>query len=216
MRKNIILVLIVACAIIIGGCANRGILTGSVKVKLVDAFSGNIIPDADVKIYSDNGVRCFTTPCNTEGQEWNGKSDGDGIVIVPKKVINEVTTITATGYGSGRDLNRYADKITDSEWTIELDPDYKTDNFEKRLKLVDSISGEPLRDVSVWMTNNVSCHPPECSDYIFSGTTNALGNFYYHPSVIRDNNWIYVDGYKPAIYRSGGANRTISLDKEKN
>jgi len=187
--------------------------TGTIKAELLDAFSVQAISNTDVKISSDNGMRCFTTPCNTEGQEWTGRSDDDGIISIPSKVINAVTTITATGYKSGRDLNKDSEKIDNNNWLIELDPDNKIDNFERRLKLIDPQTQKPLSNISLWITNSQNCQPPECSDYSFQGTTNKLGNVYYPISAVKDNSWIFVNGYNSKEFPTGWVNYKVVLEK---
>lgn len=186
----------------------------TIEVKLIDAFSGQTISNTDVKIYSDNGIRCFTTPCNTEAQEWMGKSDNSGIISIPSRIINVVTTITATGYKSGRDLNKDSEKIDDDNWLIELDPDIKIDNFEHRLKFIDSQTQKPLSNTTVWITNSQSCHPPQCSDYSFTGITNSQGNIYYQVSSVKDNSWVFVKNYKVVKFPVGSTNFKLILEKE--
>ena len=184
-----------------------------IKVKLLDAFSGKKISLTDVRIYSDNGIRCVTTPCNTEGQEWIGKSDIDGVILVPLKIINEVTTITATGYKSGRDLNKDSEKININNWSIELDPDSKIDNFERRLKLIDSATGQALINTAVWIIKSQNCVPPVlCTDYVFSGTTNVFGNVYYPLSSLGiGDRWVFVNGHSPAKMPTGWINYKVIL-----
>ncbi len=192
--------------------------SGTIKVKLVDALSGQTISDTNVKIYSDNGVRCIQAPCPTEGQEWTGKSDSDGIVVVPSGVINAVTNITATGYRAGRDLNADSEKITSNDWSIELDPDSKDYILERRLKLIDAQTQKPVANIPMWIVRNENCRPPQCSDYGFTGTTNALGNVYYPIRSIgvqyQNTSWVVANGYKPAKYRLGWGNYRVVLEKE--
>ena len=187
--------------------------TDIIKVELLNAFSGQAISNTDVKIYSDNGIRCFTTPCNTEGQEWTGRSDSGGIISIPSKVINVVTTITATGYKSGRDLGKDSEK-NDNNWLIELDSDSKIDNFERRLKFIDSQTQKPLSNTTLWITNNQNCRPPQCSDYCFTGITNDQGNIYYPISSIKNNSWVFVNNYKVIKFRTGWVNFKVILEKE--
>lgn len=187
---------------------------GTINVKLLDAFSGQIISNTDVKIYSDNGIRCFTTPCNTEVQEWIGRSDNNGIISIPSKIINVVTTITATGYKSGRDLNKDSEKIDNENWSIELDPDIKIDNFERRLKFIDSQTQKPLSNTTVWIINSQSCHPPQCLDYSFTGVTNSQGNIYYQVPSVKNNSWVFVNNYKAVELPMGWTNVKVILEKE--
>ncbi len=93
---------------------------GIIKVKLLNALSKQAIANTDVNIYSDNGIRCITTPCDTDGQEWKGKSDNNGVIVIPMGIINEVTNIAATGYEAGRDLVKDSQKISNNDWVMEL------------------------------------------------------------------------------------------------
>jgi hypothetical protein len=40
----------------------------TVRVRLLDAFSGESISDSDVEVHSDNGVRCIQAPCPTDAK----------------------------------------------------------------------------------------------------------------------------------------------------
>jgi hypothetical protein len=198
---------------------------GFLLAKLFDAFTGQTIRNVDVRIFSNNGISCFKAPCPTAAQEWNGKSDNDGLVLIPLKVINVYILITATGYKSGRDLNRDSEKIISNYWLIELDPDTKIDNFERRLKLIDSKTLKPLAGATLWITSNENCRPPQCSDFTFTGTTNTLGNIYYpissikdgniyYPSPIKDNSWVFVNNYGPAQFPTGWVNYKVLMERE--
>ena len=224
--SNILIILVVA--ILFAGIAGYFVLTGksgpvpkiplpktgSINVKLFDAFSGQAISNADERIYSDNGLRCITAPCNTEGQEWTGRSDNNGSNSIPSKVINVVTTIAASGYKSGRDLNKDSEKIDNNSWFIELDPDSKIDNFERRRKLIDSQTQKPLSNTTMWITNSQGCRPPQCSDYSFTGITNSQGNIYYQISSVKDNSWVFVNNYKVVKFPTGWVNLKVTLEKE--
>ncbi len=188
--------------------------SGIVKIKLLDAYSGQAISNADVRIYSDNGIRCITAPCDAEGQEWTGVSDSGGVVFVPSDVINVATTVTAEGYTSGRDLNRDSENKDNDDWLLELDPNSKIDNFERRLKLIDSQTQKPVSNTALWITNSQNCRPPQCSDYVFTGTTNNLGNIYYPTSSVKSNSWVSVDNYKVVELPTGWVNFKVILDRE--
>jgi hypothetical protein len=94
--------------------------SGFLNIKLLDSVSKRPITGTDVNIYSDNGIRCITVPCNTGGQEWKGKSDDNGVITIPAKLVNTVTTLTATGYSSGKDLTKDSQKFTNTDWVLEL------------------------------------------------------------------------------------------------
>lgn len=204
--------------VVIAGIAVYFFITNKSKeFKLVDAFSGQSISNTDVRIYSENGIRCVTAPCSTEGQEWLGKSDSQGIILVPSKVINVVTGITATGYKSGRDLSKDAERLSSNSWLIELDPDSKIDNSERRIKLIDSQTQKSLPNITFWVVNNQNCRPPQCQYFSFTGKTNSIGNAYYPISSIAkdiDISYVFVSGYKFAKFPAGWVNYKVALEKE--
>jgi len=225
--KILIIFLIVA---MIAGIIGYFVLTGkyvlvpkipflkirSINVKLIDASSGHIIPNTNVKIHSQKNIWCFRYPCPDEYQEWTGKSDNSGNISIPSKIINEITTITAIGYNHGIDLYENSEKIDKDNWLIELDPDSKIyNNVERRrLKLIDSQTQKPLSNTTLWIIDNQSCRPPQCSDYSFTGITNLLGNAYYPISFERNNVWIFVDNYKITKLPTRRFNHRIILEKE--
>jgi hypothetical protein len=96
-------------------------LNRSIELKLVDAYTGKVITNTGVEIYSDNGIRCTMAPCPTDSQDWNGESDSNGLINFPSKTINYSTIILVKGYGSG-DLNKDPEKSFDN-WTIKLNQD---------------------------------------------------------------------------------------------
>lgn len=203
------------------------------KVKLLDAFLGQAISNVDVKIIRDNFVRCEAAPCyqSDVGKKWAGKSDNDGFILIPSELIKLYNHITATGYKLSRDIGHDIEKNENNEWFIELDPDNKVYNKtykiqEIRLKIIDSQTKKSIPNISVWIINNENCRPPECTDYIFKSTTNALGNIYYpfsisvwatktSPVTIKDSSRIFIDGYKPGKFPAGAAINKVILEKIK-
>ena len=89
------------------------------RIKFIDP-AGEVIPNTDVRIYSDNGVNCFTTPCDTEGQEWVGKTDMNGVIIVPLKKINTNTSFTVSKYGVKEGFVQSVKVNSSNEWLVEL------------------------------------------------------------------------------------------------
>ena len=67
---------------------------------LVDAQTKSSIDSRAVRVYSDNGVRCVTTPCDTNGREWRGRSDGNGYVFVPRDMLDVSMSLDVDGYRS--------------------------------------------------------------------------------------------------------------------
>lgn len=192
-----------------------GIKAGQIKVKLVDADSARIITNRKVEIHSENGIRCFIAGCSLDEKEWKGITDTEGMIYFPKETMNTVTTITAEGYKSGRDLKTDSEKISDNYWTIDLDPDIKIDKFERRVKLIDRITLKSLPDTAFWFINDVSCLPPQCSRFVQKGITNSLGNYYYQIAKINnpEKTYVYVPGYRPVNFPLGWANYKVVLEK---
>jgi hypothetical protein len=56
------------------------------------------IVNSMVTINSDNGVRCITAPCPTNSMRWQGRTNRQGLVTIPHKVIQQSTTMTLPGY----------------------------------------------------------------------------------------------------------------------
>jgi hypothetical protein len=94
------------------------------KLKLIDRVTRKPIKNTEVEIYSDNGIRCISLPCPTNGVKWTGKTDARGIIIVPGKIRQRSMTISATGYSKGKDINKDAKKNkAGGGWVIALDAD---------------------------------------------------------------------------------------------
>jgi len=183
----------------------------NIEVKLVDALSSKSIANTGVNISSDNGIRCIVAGCDTNSQNWAGTSNENGLIFVSSKIINNTTTLTATGYGGGRDLGKDSDK-TGNNWTLELDSDINTKDFSMRLKLVNSKTNDSLANVSMIITKDKKCVTVECNNYVFKGKTNNLGNI-YHPSLPGlDDYLVVVDGYIPKIINPGWVNYRIIMD----
>lgn len=210
------IVLFVALMALLRSKTTRSVLKGDqIKLKLVDADTARIIINRKVEIHSDNGIRCIKAPCPIDEKEWKGTTDNEGIIYFPKETMNTSTTITAEGYKSGRDLQADIDKISENYWTIELDPDIKIDNFERRVKLIDSITLKSLPDTAFWFINDVRCLPPQCSRFVQKGVTNSLGNYYYQIAKINnpEKTYVYVPGYRPVNFPQGWVNYKVVLEK---
>jgi hypothetical protein len=90
----------------------------TVRVRLLDASSDRPLSNADVELWSDNGVRCIKAPCPTNGTQWTGRSDAAGDVVIPTSVLQPVTTIrTPTHEG---DLIRDSEPADSGRWVAEL------------------------------------------------------------------------------------------------
>jgi hypothetical protein len=71
----------------------------TIRIRLVDAATGRPIADSEVEVYTDNGIRCVTAPCPTDGLTWRGRSDAQGVVAVPKSAVNVVAHIGTPRHG---------------------------------------------------------------------------------------------------------------------
>jgi hypothetical protein len=96
----------------------------TVRVQLFDAWSGQRIANADIKVESNNGVVCRTAPCPKNAKQWLGRSDDAGRVIIPRPVL-QFDTYVSTELHEGADLKEAVPGASDT-WVIEL--------FPKRLK----------------------------------------------------------------------------------
>ena len=92
-------------------------------VTVLDSASGRPLQHFDVRIESDNGIRCIRAPCPTNAVRWTGHTDKKGVVAVPAKVVQSSMSISAAGHTHARNLVRDASKTTPHDWVIALDPD---------------------------------------------------------------------------------------------
>jgi hypothetical protein len=195
--------------------AQTGILTvkgETVKVKLLDAFSGEVISNSDVEVHSDNGIRCIRAPCPTNAKQWQGKSDANGYVIISTNVLQPVTRIWTPAHKQGKDLVRDSEKDTDGAWVVELYPNHVSDSAGlgvRPIKLVDAQSDKPLSDTVV--------HIAFGETDSFEGTTNSLGYVFIPfekalPAL--ENTWVRVPGCRRAKIDFGWMNYRTKLERQ--
>lgn len=72
----------------------------------------------NVSLYSDNGVRCVTEPCPTNGRSWTGITDAEGAVLVPASMVDESMTFTLDGYNA-KELHS-GTLQADQSWKLSL------------------------------------------------------------------------------------------------
>lgn len=176
-----------------------------IKVKIIDAFANGVIAgkEVEVEVWSDKSKECIKQQCNIIDQRLKGISDNEGYIALPNQITEYRMSISAEGYRAKRDLSNDSvkhDRYGKEEWLIELDPDSQIDNGGRKIKLIDANTDNDIINTPVWITNLPDCRPPDCSDFSFSGITNALGNVYYPESSLEnpENSWIYVSGYQTA------------------
>lgn len=63
-------------------------------------------------IYSDNGLDCYKEPCPNNKKYWRGRTDRQGIIVIPKQLIQSVTSINIKGYSPAMLLPQTGDKST--------------------------------------------------------------------------------------------------------
>lgn len=70
----------------------------ALKLLVVSISTEKPIANRSVTINSDNGVRCVMAPCPTNSKQWQGRTNRQGLVVIPQKVIQQSTTIKIPGY----------------------------------------------------------------------------------------------------------------------
>src|SRR5207244_1328036 len=66
----------------------------TVRVQLLDGWSGQPIANADIKVESNNGIVCRTAPCPNNSKQWAGRSDDAGRVTIPRAVLQFNTYVS--------------------------------------------------------------------------------------------------------------------------
>lgn len=99
------------------------------SVNLIDAYSAQLIVNAEVTVRSNNGTVCIMAPCPNESQSWTSKSDSGGTVEVPKSKLNKNNYIEALGYG-GSSLNN-EDILLGNVITAELVSDSQLNSSDR-------------------------------------------------------------------------------------
>jgi hypothetical protein len=183
----------------------------SVRVKLLDVASARVIANAEVELWSDNGVRCYAAPCRTGDRKWNGRSDSDGYVVIPTTALQVVTSIrTAASYG---------DLIEDSApdgaggWVAELLPrDTSDTEGPQPIKLIDRRSGKPIANAIV----RIEYRSGETRLESMMSSSNGLGYMFVPIAIVEaslENCWIVVPGYRRAHVDFGWAGRKMELER---
>lgn len=181
----------------------------TVRVKLLDEVSGEVISNSNVEVSSDNGIRCIRAPCDNNGKHWRGGSDADGYVVIPTNILQYVTYIWTPSHRKGKDLIGGSELDMDGAWVVELIPDRIGDSWPSsyRLKLVDAESNSPLINTQV----DVSLAEGES----FEGKTNSLGYIFFPvKKAIGRDGWVVVSGYRRTKIEWGWVNYKVKLEKQ--
>jgi hypothetical protein len=180
----------------------------SVDVRLLDAATAKPIANTAVEVQSDNGIRCIKAPCPTDEKQWNGTSDADGRVTIPRSALNTTANIKTAGY----DGDLVGDATSDAKgvWSVDLFSDGCANLCPHPLKLHDARSHEPIANALVLIEiRSATTHD------VASATSNALG-YVFVPFVIMakgmDDSWVIVEGYRDAKIDFAAARRKIMLE----
>src|SRR5438034_816456 len=92
----------------------------TVRVQLLDGWSGQPIANADIKVESNNGIVCKTAPCPNNSKQWAGRSDDAGRVTIPRAVL-QFNTYVSTELHETADLKEAVPGASHT-WVIELFP----------------------------------------------------------------------------------------------
>jgi hypothetical protein len=95
--------------------------TEVIELLVLDKSTDRPISNRATQIHSDNGVRCITTPCPTNSKNWQGKTNRQGIVSIPKQIIQSSTTLTMKGY-TATDLTRELQQQPSGKASVLLVP----------------------------------------------------------------------------------------------
>ena len=179
-----------------------------VRVRLLDAASGRPVTSTAVRLYSDNGIRCVTRPCPTNGMEWRGASDGDGYVVIPTRVLQFETSV-----GTKR---HFGDLVEDSApdgnggWVVELTPQpADKEYYQREFKLIDARTNRAIANTPA----RVEFQESDTSG-IWSTTTSPLGYIFVPFEMPVENTWIVLPGYRRTQLRFAYAERKTKVERQ--
>jgi len=180
----------------------------TVRVKLLDAFSGKIISNSDVEVSSDNGIVCRHAPCPTNDKHWIGRSDANGYVVIPTNILQWKTYVSTPAHRGGKDLISGSKKDINGAWVVKLIPNRTLDYrpYSYRLKLVDAESNRPLINTPARVTFD--------ENESFEGKTNSLGYLFFPVEKVGMSGWVVVTWYRRTKINWGGVNYKMKLEKQ--
>lgn len=182
----------------------------TVKVQLLDAFSGQVIANSAVEVSSDNGIRCETPPCPTDDKQWRGKSDAAGFTLIPTSVLQFETTIKTPAHHGN--LVEDSEKAAGDFWLAELLParlDGASELGLRPIKLIDAHSSRPLANLPVLIEFGKTSN--------FKTQTNALGTLFIPfekalPAF--EDTWAVLAGYRRTHLDFAWARRKVKLERK--
>jgi hypothetical protein len=93
--------------------------TGVLKLSVIDGTTNKPVANRSVQIDSQNGIDCIKAPCPTNSKHWEGRTNRQGVVFIPQKVVQSYTLLTVNGY-AGKTFDK--DLRQSSEASILLTP----------------------------------------------------------------------------------------------
>lgn len=184
------------------GLPNPWSPNGVVIVRLIDVFTAQPVARSDVRVFSDNGIRCFRAPCPTDGAEWKGRTDSRGYVAIPSAALNRMTSVS-TPLHKGGTLTLDSPRDAEGARIVEvlptsLDSGGPLDLGAEAFKLVDARSGKPIANTVIQLVfrRNGS----------LESRTNALGYVFVPREKVAaadDDISVMAPGYRRAKLDSG-------------
>jgi hypothetical protein len=165
----------------------------AVRVRLVEALSGRPVANANVEIWSDNGLRCIQPPCPTNTKQWRGNTDAAGLVLVPTRVLQRSTTVR-TPAGEG-DLIGDAEPRDSGQWIAELFARDSTGKEGNPIKLLDGRSRKAIASRRAELQYQTADGQWDT----VTATSNSLGYIFVPLEVVaraEDRAWVVVQGYR--------------------
>ncbi len=88
--------------------------------RIVDQRTRGPLRLRTVTMYSYNGRRCLRTPCTTNGEQWEGRTDSAGVVILPARLRQKSIHLWVEGYSLRVDLHATAVRRSADSWDVAL------------------------------------------------------------------------------------------------
>lgn len=162
----------------------------------MDAASARPVVNTEVRVHSDNGIRCVSAPCPTNGKEWKRRTDARGYLIVPRAMLQRETSITTQSHTV--DLVRDADRAPNQVWVVDVIPRDLADGEDLpsfAYHFVAAGSWSPIANTVV--TIHIAA-PAGNADHV-DVRTNARGFVFIPYEVLAfadDEFWVTVPGYR--------------------
>lgn len=163
----------------------------TVRLRLLDAFSGKVIANSDVDLSSENTIRCIRAPCPSNANKSRVRSDANGYVVIRTDILNVSTHISAPGYRKETDLIGGAEEDSHGFWFVGLIPNHTSDGLGPRLdclKLIDAQSNKPLANRRVYLSFDKSV--------ALKAKTNSLGYVFFPVDKSKAVGSVVVNGYR--------------------